>query len=263
MPSFRDRFFTRKVATAMVSPSAIVAAGSGAAVGVVAGGAGGPVGAVVGGIVGAVAGWAARVGAAIPRSPRRDRIDPFTLQEPWRALVRDALAARTQFSDAVRRTQAGPIKERLAAIGTEIDDLIDQAWAAARGGHELAAAYSRIDAQGAQRELDRIGATGEQTSPTVKATAAAIRAQLATAHRMYDTITATRNRLELLNARLDEAVARCIELSVGAFRPDAFAEVEGEVVEMTGELEALRSALDETAAAERSGAGAAPRTQPG
>lgn len=261
MPSFRDRFFTPKVATAMVSPSAIAAAGSGAAVGVLAGGAGGPLGAVIGGLVGAVAGWATRVGVAIPRSPQRDRIDPFTLQEPWRALVRDALAARTQFTDAVRRTPAGPIKERLATIGAEIDDLIDEAWAAARGGHELAAAYSRIDAQGAQRELDRLGTVDDGASPTLRATAAALQAQVATAQRMYGTITATRDRLQLLNARLDEAVARCIELSVGAFRPDAFAEIEGDVLEMTGELEALRSALDETAAAERYGA--APRTQPG
>lgn len=263
MTSFRDRFFTPKVATAMMSPSGIVAAGTGAAAGVLVGGAAGPVGALVGGIVGGVLAWGARVGVAIPRAPSRDRIDPFTVQEPWRRLTQDALGARTQFTDAVRRTPDGPVKERLATIGSEIDDLIDQAWAAARGGHELAGAYSRIDARGAQAELDRIRATDAQSSPTVRATVAALEAQLSTAHRMYDTITATRDRLGLLNARLDEAVARCIELSVGAFRPDEFARVEDDVVAMTDELEALRGALAETAEADGNAAGGVSRPMPG
>ncbi len=60
-PSFRDRFFSRRVGRAMTSPLAIVLAGAGAAVGIVAGG-GIPLAVGLG-----AAAWAGRVAAALPR----------------------------------------------------------------------------------------------------------------------------------------------------------------------------------------------------
>src|SRR6187455_661762 len=95
--SFRDRFFTPPVANAMVSPSGILLAGGGVAVGIVAGL---PIlaAAAVGG-----AAWVARVAFSIPRNPRSDRIDPFALQDPWRSFVRDAQQSATRFSSAVRQ----------------------------------------------------------------------------------------------------------------------------------------------------------------
>lgn len=252
MLSFRDRFFTPKVASAMMSPLAIVAAGGGGAAGILLGGFGGPIGAIVGGVLGAVVAWGARVGLAVPKAPQRTRIDPFTIAEPWRRLVQDAIGARRQFADAVRRTKPGPIRDRLASVGQRIDDSVDEAWAAACAGNELADAYSRIDVKGAQRDLDAINAAGSDThNPTTQATIAALTAQLETASRMYQLIIATRDRLQLLNARLDESVARSIELSVGTYKPDAFSEVEGVFGSITDELEALRSAIEDTSAIER------------
>ncbi|MFN8050612.1 MAG: hypothetical protein U0Q22_04185 [Acidimicrobiales bacterium] len=253
MLSFRDRFFTPKVATAMMSPLAIVSAGGGGAVGVVVGGSlvagpAWPIAAIVGGLIGAVAAWATRVGFAVPRAPETSRIDPFTLAEPWRRLTQDALAARKQFDDAVRRTKPGPIRDRLAGIGDRINATIDEAWATARAGHELADAFSRVDARGAQQQLDDLSAqnTGAGFSFTTQATITALQAQIATSQRMQQTIKDTHDKLSLLNARLDEAVARCIELSVGTFKPDEFNAVEGQVGSITDELEALRSAIEDT-----------------
>ena len=249
--SFRDRFFTPKVARAIVSPSAIVATGAGAALGIlVASGWGIPVAAI--GL--AVAALAVRVGVAIPRDARPDRIDPFTIDEPWRRLVQDALAARRQFADAVGRTLPGPIRDRLTTIGERIEDNVSEAWATARAGHALSDAYKRVDVAGAQQELDAVR-SGNAGSAASAATIEALEAQLATARRMSDTISTTHDTLRLLNARLDEAVTRCIELSVGAFRPDQFAQVEGDLGSITGELESLRQAIDVTADAERHGVG--------
>ena len=250
MLSFRDRFFTPTVATAMLSPLAIIVAGLGGAVGILAGGAAGAIGAIVGGMLGAVTAWATRVLLAVPRGPQQARIDPFTLAEPWRRLTQDALAARKQFDDAVRRTQPGPIRDRLATIGERINATIDEAWAAARAGHDLTDAYTRVDVASAQRELDALHATRSATgfNATTQATVTALEAQVATATRMYALITETRDQLQLLNARLDESVARCIELSVGTYRPDAFSEVEGDVGSITDELEALRGAIEDTSA---------------
>jgi len=258
MTSFRDRFFTPGVARTMMSPSAIAATVGGAGVGGLAGSVVGSAAMVIGGILGAAVGWTARVGTAVPKAPARKRIDPFTLAEPWRRLVQNAVAARKQFDDAVKRAKDGPIQERLASIGVRINDAVDDAWETARAGNELASAYSRVDAKGAQRQLDKLraadnGAGGSAessasiTSITSAATAEALESRVATALRMAAMITTTEDQLRLLNARLDESVTRCIELSVGAYQPDEFNAVEGAVGSITDELEALRSALADTA----------------
>ncbi|HKY67370.1 MAG TPA: hypothetical protein VJM49_13405, partial [Acidimicrobiales bacterium] len=86
-PSFRDRVFTRRAARGILSPV-------GLGVGVVV-----AVGLVVAGLpvwAGALAGvavWALNALRLLPRRPRRARIDPFTVQEPWRRFVQDALQA--------------------------------------------------------------------------------------------------------------------------------------------------------------------------
>lgn len=238
MPSLRDRFFTPKVAYAIVSPSAIVATGAAAALGIIAFG---PLGVIAG-----VLGLAARVGLAIPRgAPRVDRIDPFVLDEPWRRLTQDALAARRQFNEAVGRTAGGPIKDRLTRIGETISAQVDDAWATARAGHELSRAAQRLETRQAVQELDRLRASGS-VSDTARATEVSLVAQIEAAQRMSGTITQTNERLQLLNARLDEAVSRCIELSVGAFRADQFAQVENDLGGITHELDALRQAVDDT-----------------
>lgn len=261
MLSFRDRFFTPKVATAMMSPLAIVAAGGGAAAGIVAGGALGPVGAVVGGVVGAVAAWATRVGIAIPKAPAEDRIDPFSVGEPWRRLTQDAIAAQRQFGEAVRSTGAGPIRDRLQTIGRRIDASVVEAWSAARAGHQLSDAYSRLDTARVETELRQVearAAAGGTTDFATRATADALRSQLDTATRMSKMIHDTEAGLRLLNARLDESVARCIELSVGRYRPEEFSAVEGAVGVISDELEALRAAAEETTALQRPAAGTIP-----
>jgi hypothetical protein len=63
---------------------------------------------------------------------------------------------------------------------------------------------------------------------------------------MYETIVSTEDRLRLLNERLDESVAQCIELSVGAYQPDGFDRVEGTLGHINDELEVLRGAVAET-----------------
>jgi hypothetical protein len=243
-PSLRDRFFTPQVARAVTSPSAIVARGAGAALGVLA--VGGWAG-IPAAIVGALVLLAGRVGLAIPRGGR-EHIDPFVLGEPWRRLVQDAQAAKTEFARAVRRARSGPLRDRLADIDRRLDEGVVECWKVAQAGHALADARRRIDVPAAQRELEeveRAGYANETTAPTVEA----IEAQLATARRMDETITATRDRLRLLNARLDEAVTRAIELSVSTTDDEQFASVGADVSSITMEMEALRQGIEETDAA--------------
>ncbi|HNH38025.1 MAG TPA: hypothetical protein PK912_06235, partial [Microthrixaceae bacterium] len=78
--SFRDRFFTPRVARATTSPSAILATGGGAAAGMLVGG---PIGALIGGL----GAYAVRVLAAVPRAPKHPGTDIRGLVDPWRSLM--------------------------------------------------------------------------------------------------------------------------------------------------------------------------------
>lgn len=248
--SFRDRFFSPPVARAMMSPLGIVLAGAGAAAGVLTGG--GVVAAVA---LGAVA-WAGRVAAAIPRSPRPERIDPFTLNEPWRRFVQDALQAQNRFHSAVGGARAGPLRDRLGGIADRVDTGVEECWRIAQRGQDLADARRKLDTREAEREIAELesGASGAPTEGSaVEEMAEAWRAQLASAERMDTVIADARDRLRLLNARLDEAVARAVELSVHAGDAGALSGLGDDVDHLVDDMEALRQALDAVRSAERGG----------
>lgn len=241
--SLRDRFFTPPVARAITSPGAILLLGAGASIGILAGG--GIVGAVVLGLLG----WAGRVGAAIPRAPKDARIDPFTLAEPWRHFVTDALQARTRFQDSVASAQEGPMRDRLREIQTRVDTGVQEVWRIARRGHDLVDARRRVDPDAIRREIEATKANADQpwaSGSTLKRTMESLEAQLATATRIERVIGDADSRLRLLNARLDEAAARTIELSVQAHDVADLGGLGDDVDEMVDEMEALRQAIEET-----------------
>lgn len=227
------------MARAITSPSAILLAGAGISIGIVAGG--GVLGAV---LLGGLA-WAGRVGAAIPRAPADSRIDPFTLAEPWRHYVTDALQAKTRFKESVASARPGPLQDRLREIEDRVETGVREVWRIARRGHDLVDARRRVDPDTIRGELVRAQGSAP-TSATDQRTMESLQAQLATVERIEAVISDADSRLRLLNARLDEAAARTIELSVQA---DDVADLGGlgdDVDQMVDEMEALRQAIEET-----------------
>ena len=242
--SFRDRFFTPPVARAITSPSGILLAGTTASAGILLGLP------VVGVLAVGAAALAARVVVAIPRDQRRERIDPFTLQDPWRRYVKEALDAQKRFDTAVRDAPEGPMHERLAEIAARIDDGLDDCWRIARQGHTMSKAHRRLDADEAARDLAEI--TSSSTSPPAEGTALAetieaLKAQVSAAQRMEKTINEAQDKLRLIDARLDEAAARAIELSVNEGDASALTTLSNDVDGLVGDLEALRQGMEETA----------------
>lgn len=75
---------------------------------------------------------------------------------------------------------------------------------------------------------------------------ASLEAQLASAERLDAVTREAESKLRLLQAQLDEAVARAAELSVRAGDVGELAGVEHDIAEVTDQLEALRLALEET-----------------
>lgn len=241
--ALRDALLTTRVANAMTSPGGLIAAGAGVSIGVLAGA---PIAVVA--ALGA-AGWAARVGvAAIPRD-RGERIDPFTLKEPWRHYVQDALQARNRYRSAVADMRGGPMRDRLQQIGKRVDDGVDEVWRIAGQGHSLERALKQIDVTRARAELEELEEDARERwakGSDLEAAAAAKRAELASAERMQQVIAETLDRLRLLDARLEETVARAIELSVGPVDEVEVSRLSSAVDDVVTEMEALRMGMNET-----------------
>lgn len=243
--SFRDRFFSRPVANAMMSPGAILLAGAGAGVAILSGLP------LIVAPVAAVGAWAARVLVAVPSNEPTMKIDPFKLPQPWRDPVTEALKAQVRYEKAVQLSQGGAIRARLKAIGERIADGVDQVHRIAQRGYQLSEGLENIDAEDAQEELDRLeassAATGSGADPVVERTRQALRSQLETAERLTNLLEGARSRLKLLDARLDESVARAIELSLQVDHADDLSQIDADIDNVVTEMEALRQALDETA----------------
>jgi len=165
------------------------------------------------------------------------RIDPFALREPWRFFVRDALNARSRFGEALADADDGPLRVRLLEIEANLDHAVDVTWDVAQRGQQLTDARRRIDVADLNRTLD-------STEPDDPRHTAAL-AQKASHDRLRTREDKTRERLEILDARLDETIVRAGELATrtgGAIELD---ELAGQVTDMVDELDSLRIALDE------------------
>jgi hypothetical protein len=205
---------------------------------------------VVAGVVAGGLAYGARVLAAVPRNAdTTPRLDPFAVGEPWRRFVIDAQAARRRFDETIRTMDRGPVRRRLEEIGGRLDDGLAEIWRVARRGHNLTAARMGIDVASATAELAQAERVAEAGSDArVDRTIESLRAQLASAQRMDAVIADAVSTLRLLDARLDEAVVRAIELSSGSADALHASSVDGEVDDIVGEMEALRGALEEAGA---------------
>ena len=238
--SLRDRFLTPQVARAITSPGGILLAGAGVSVGVVVGF---PIAAAVG--LGAAA-WAARVAVAIPRDPAAPRIDAGRLREPWRSFVKEAEQAQLQFTRARRRAEKGPVHDRLAEIDERIVAGVQECWRVAQAGNDLSIARNEIDVPDITRQRANVDPAAAAIEGSAAAgTLDALDAQLAAAARMDRVIAEVTDRLRLLDARLDEAVTRTIELSVRADDPAQLSGLGADIDTLVDDMEALRQGLDE------------------
>lgn len=250
--SFRDRFLTPPVARAIMSPLGIVLFGAGAAVSIIAG-----LPLVAAGGVGVLA-WGGRVLAAVPRDERSPRPQPGALADPWRSYVTAAQQSKQRFDKVISDMSSGPLRDRLSTLAARLDEGVSESWRIARRGNDITLALGKLDTLQAQTDLARLKAqiaarpAGMAATDSELQTIQALESQLQSAGRLQTVATDARDRLQLLDARFDELVARAVEVSVGA----ADSTVLGNDVDaLVTELEALRVALDETNQAARSATG--------
>lgn len=235
-----DDLTTPATARAIMAPSGILVAGAGASLAILAGG--GLIGAVA---LGAVA-WAGKLAVSLLRQrPRTERIDAFTLRDPWRRMVMQAQSTARRFDDAVAQTDPGPLQDRLRSLGGRVRASVSEAWRIAQRGHALDRAVSGLDIPEVRRRLAELERAQDAT-PDHAATARATRNQLQAAERLAEVAEDARARLRRLNAEMEEAVARAIELSLSAEEVAAVQPLSSDVDSVVSELESLRLALEET-----------------
>ncbi len=229
------------MARAIMAPSAILLAGAGTAAAIVAG-----VPLLGAAVVGAAV-WAGKVALGIPRKRRRPDMNPAEVKEPWRSLVRQTIKAEQRFEEAVAETRPGPIRDRLAEVAERMAVAVDESWNIAKRGDALDDAVGELDTAGIERELATCEAdlAADPERRDLRATADAIRSQLASARRLEEVARDARDRLRRLNAQLNEAVARAVELSLGPSDVGALQPLGSDVDGLVSELEALRLALDD------------------
>ena len=237
-----------KTADAVMAPSAIVLGGAGAAA------------AILGGLpVLAIAGIAAlvygiRVAMMLPRKQRGSRIDPMSIADPWRAFMREALDAQRRYRKAVAASNEGPMRDRLIEIGERVDAGVDECWRIARRGDALQEAIANLDVPNARAELEQAKqqSRDDKNDPTVQS----LQAQVDSADRIIEVAKDAQNKLRLLDARLDEAVARAVELSIQAEDVAELGGLGGQVDDVVSDMETLRVSLEEAGGTARAaGAG--------
>lgn len=235
-----NRLFSQQVIDAAFSPLGIVLAGAGAAVGIVAGL---PIWAAAG--LGAAA-WGTRVAVAVPRAERRPRVDPNQLGSSWRGYVIEAMQAKARYDQAVRTMAPGPMRGRLELLGERIEQGVAECYRVAARGQDIDLALQALDTNAARTELREleVATRGAELRPDTRRTMDALRSQVETAERLAQVSADARDRLRLLDARLDELVARAVELSLGT--GGDVRTLGADVDDLVNEMEALRSAVEET-----------------
>jgi hypothetical protein len=231
------------VARAAASPSAIVLAGAGVAVGWAAEGA--ALAVVLGAVgYGARVGWAAirRRSALRKRAERRlARIDPWSVPEPWRGYTARALDARKRYHQLASDCPPGTVADYLAGAAVKVDGAVEEEWALARSGASLTGPSGRAD-QLAQ-ELDQVhvalSRAGGADQARLESREAALASELRSLRQMESVSADLSARLAGLSAQLEGVVASSGQLVAGAGVAGA------DLSSLTSELASLSKALDE------------------
>jgi len=163
-------------------------------------------------------------------------------------VVRQAMEAEARFAEAVRSTLPGPLRDRLAEVGARVTVAVDECWRIAQRGDSLDAAVRRLDPDGIRRELEQCQAEVARRpgQADMEVAAQSIRHQLESAERLQAVARDARDRVRRLDAQLDEAVARAVELSLGGLDSAGLQPLGSDVESLVGELESLRLALEDT-----------------
>jgi hypothetical protein len=234
----------RGVARAAASPSAIVLAGAGVAVGELA-----HLGLAVTIVLGAASYGARLLWAAVrPRRARNraarrhrqaTRVDPWSVPEPWRGFARRALDARKELSDLAGGCRPGPVADQLQVAASKSARSVQDLWQLARSGATLAGPAGRTDKVAQRLQAVQASLAGPEGPhhPELRAQEAALASELRSSRRLDDVASQVAERLGGLCSQLEGLVATAGQLALNA------GGVGTELADLSTQLSALNDAL--------------------
>ena len=155
--------------------------------------------------------------------------------------MEEALAARARFTEMLRSMPAGPLRERVAEIGARVDAGVLALWDTAQRGSQGAKMLATLDPEGVTARFKEAKRRNPDGGPEVEALAA----QHDAVNRLWDGVDDARERLRLLDLRLDAAVARVAALAMAARTPGDLDPADAELRAVVDELSALSGAIGE------------------
>ena len=142
------------------------------------------------------------------------------------------------------------MRTRLQAIADRVAEGVEESWRIATHGQALEEALHQLEPLGAVEarlaEVEGEQRAGRGDDARLVSTAEALRSQIASTRRIGEVARDTRDRLRLLDARLDESVARAVELSLRTGDATDASGLGSDVEAIVTEMESLRVALEET-----------------
>ena len=264
----RHRTLSPSLVRAAVSPTAVAVVAVGAGIGVADHSA-------ILAVVLAAGGWLSRMGAAVIGGRRRARaaapkpaaLDPWSVPEPWRQLLQEALSVQSRFDQTVANWPAGPIRDHLGElqprVWAEVDELgaMARRGAAATGWTGATVGPGPLTSERISEDLRRVQAERGRLAPAAAARAGeltrreeALAAQLRARYRAERLAADAQDRLRSAVARLDGAVTDLI--ATGSLARDEAQpagpgplDVADALDGLSDEIGSLRAAIAETSGA--------------
>lgn len=237
----RDRFFQAKVARAITSPAGIVA-GSTVSGTLYAMGASPGLSFLAGMIAWGVP--MVRAMGVVPKPSAKVMAAPKGKATSWDKAVDDAEDAVLRFQEALERAGDGPLQDRLDELEEDVLQSMDACIELAEWGAEVESARIELDPATLENVAKRAG----------KPALDAAKNQRQLVGELQKVEQEVRDRMSILNGRLDEAVGRAVEIigrSNDQRRRDADAADRSDVeVDVAAELRSLSAALHEVDAHE-------------
>jgi hypothetical protein len=178
------------------------------------------------------------------------RIDPFTVQEPWRRYVQSALRSRSRLDAVVAQRADGPIRERLNDTIRQVDDIVARVWEAAQEGHHIASASRLADVPSLERRITateaQINEAPEDRRAQFESSLSSLRGSVEVGRRLIAERDAAADRLHELDARLDELVVRAIEVSASNVETADIDSLRADLDALVVDVEGLRQGMAET-----------------
>jgi len=165
--------------------------------------------------------------------PKPAALDPWSVPEPWRQLLHQAMDAQSRFDHSVADWPAGPIRERLTDLQPRVWADVEHVGTIAKRGAALSGWVAGVAGTGrpsAQQLADKLraaeaertrAAAGSERYASLERTEEALAAQIRALHNASEAESMVADRLRVIVARLDEAVTSLLVLGAGGGETEA------------------------------------------